>query len=416
MTSDSNASDSNASASNEVHPARVLAMATAMQAVGGGFGWSLLPALMPLVATDLGIAPTASGFVWGSASLGIALGSPFGGAAVDRFGARRVGAIAMMVGALACALRVVATGTLSLAATMLLFGLHVGFVAPALPKALAGHVRVTRLARANGIALLGYTFGTALTVLVARTFLAPVLGGWRPTMILASVLMVIVGIAFGMLVPDRGGVSHRATFRDAITIGRDPELRRIGEMHFLLFGGYHALLGLLPRALMAMGMPPADVGVAIAGWLVCAGCANFGGPIVAARVGRRVVLLVGASVAALGLFGLAITGSHALLWLALAALGGGAVAPLLLTAPLEMPAIGMARAGAAIGFLTLIGQLGGFVLPIASGALAETRFGFTASLAALALVHLAIVVPALGLGDASSRDRTPAGASVDALA
>ena len=47
----------------------------AVMAVGGGLGWSLLPPLMPLVAADLGIAPTASGLVWGSASLGIALGA-----------------------------------------------------------------------------------------------------------------------------------------------------------------------------------------------------------------------------------------------------------------------------------------------------------------------------------------------------
>lgn len=383
---------------SENHPTRVITMATAMQAVGGGLGWSLLPPLMPLVAADLGIAPTASGLVWGSASLGIALGSPFGGAAVDRFGARRVGALAMGVGAAACAARALATDTASLAVTMLLFGLHVAFVAPALPKALAGHVPVERLARANGIALLGYTLGTALTVLVARTWLAPALGGWRNTMLLAAALMVVTGIAFGALVPDRVAASHRASLSEAIGIGRDPELRRVAAMHFLLFGGYLALLGMLPRALIAMGTPIEGVGVAIAGWLVCAAVANFGGPVVAARVGRRPVMLGGAIVAALGLAGLAATGTHALAWLALAALGGGAVAPLLLTAPLEMPAIGLARAGAAVGFLTLVGQLGGFLLPIASGALAETSGGFSAALAGLALVHLAIVVPALGLG------------------
>jgi NNP family nitrate/nitrite transporter-like MFS transporter len=384
-------------------------MATAMQAVGGGLGWSLLPPLMPLVAADLHIAPTASGLVWGSASLGIALGSPFGGTAVDRFGARRVGALAMLVGGAACALRVLATGTASLAATMLLFGLHVAFVAPALPKALAGHLEVARLARANGIALLGYTLGTALTVVIARAWLAPLLGGWRPCMLLAAGLMVVTGLAFGALVTDRGGISHRASFRDLFAIAKNADLRRVAAMHFLLFGGYLALLGLLPRALLAMGTPLEEVGPAIAGWLVCAAVANFGGPIVAARVGRRPVLLGGSVVAALGLGGLALTGAHPLAWLALAALGGGAVAPLLLTAPLEMPEIGAAKAGAAVGFLTLVGQLGGFLLPIGSGALAETSGGFSAALAGLALVHLALELPALALGGASASSLDPAG-------
>lgn len=412
-------STENQVAETEAQPARVTAMAVAMQAVGGGLGWSLLPPLMPVVSTELGISHAQSGLVWGSASLGIALASPFGGAAVDRLGARRVGAAAMLVGALACALRVFAVGPLSLAATMLLFGAHVGFVAPALPKALAGHVPVARLARANGIALLGYTLGTALTVLVARTVLAPALGGWRNVMLVAAALMAVVAVLFYALVTDRAASSRHASIRDSFALAKLPELRRVAAMHFLLFGGYLALLGMLPRALLAMGLPVAEVGAAVAGWLVCAAVANYAGPVIAARLGaRRPVLVIGATVAAAGFGALALTGAHPMLCLAIAALGGGCLAPILLTAPLEMDGIGPVKAGAAVGLLTLVGQVGGFLLPIATGALVGEDGHFSLALGALALVHLAIVVPAWGVREvgASARGTAAPRATVGALA
>ena len=49
----------------------------------------------------------------------------------------------------------------ALGLAMLAFGMHVGFVAPAIPKALASHVAANRLARANGVALVGYDRGVA---------------------------------------------------------------------------------------------------------------------------------------------------------------------------------------------------------------------------------------------------------------
>src|SRR5262245_11748193 len=108
-------------------PALVMAMCAAMQGIGGGLGWSLLPPLMPTIAKELGVSHAMGGIVWGAAPLGIALASPLGGAAVDRFGPRRVAAIAMAFGALACAARVLATDAWQLAAAMFVFGLHVAF-------------------------------------------------------------------------------------------------------------------------------------------------------------------------------------------------------------------------------------------------------------------------------------------------
>src|SRR6202035_2500413 len=79
--------------------ARTTALCAMVQAVGGGLGWSVLPPLMPTIARELGISHAMGGVVWGAASLGVALSSLLGGAAVDRFGPRRVAGLALVAGA-----------------------------------------------------------------------------------------------------------------------------------------------------------------------------------------------------------------------------------------------------------------------------------------------------------------------------
>ncbi|MFO0751621.1 MAG: MFS transporter [Myxococcota bacterium] len=386
-------------------PRLAIGMAAAMQAVGGGLGWSLLPATMTLVAKELSLSKSMGQLIWGAASLGIAVSAPLGGAAVDRFGPRRVAGFAMLVGAVACALRAAATDAWSLAGCMLLFGMHIGFVAPAIPKALAGHLPLAKVARANGLALFAYTMGTALVLYVGATELAPALGGWRNASIVAGLAMAVTGLVWLGVMRDRFVPARHASLRDGFALLRIASMRRVALMHFLVFGGYIALLGLLPRALLAAGVKPAAVGATVAAWLVAAGVANFGGPWLSDRLGRRrrPLFLVGGLVAGLALGLLALAPSDwAIPLLVLAALGGGSFAPLLLTQPLEIEGVGAARFGGALGLLMLVGQLGGFLLPLLSGVLADGAGGFALAIGALAVCHLLVVVPAWGLRETRS--------------
>jgi MFS family permease len=190
-----------------------------------------------------------------------------------------------------------------------------------------------------------------------------------------------------------------AGLRDVLRLARFADLRRVGMIQFLVFGGYLALLGMLPRTLAETGMPIAKVGLAIAAWLVVAAFANFVGPTLSDRLGRRKpFIIIGAIVAGSALLLLSVTPGSPILLLSVAALGGGCFAPLLLAMPAEIEGIGPARAGAALGFLMLIGQAGGFILPALAGAALQAR-GFSAAIAVLALAHLAILIPALGLAD-----------------
>jgi CP family cyanate transporter-like MFS transporter len=378
-----------------------MAMCAAMQAVGGGLGWSLVPPLMPTMAKELSLSHAMGGLVWGAASLGIALASPLGGAAVDRWGARRVAGGAMLVGALACAARAFATSGPALAGLMFVFGAHIGFTAPAIPKALAGHVPLARLGRANGLALLAYTLVTAIVVAITRTVLLPAFGGWRPIMTAAGVAMALASVAWLSVVRDRTAALPHAGLADVLAMAKHPQLRVVAMVHFLLFGGYLALLGLLPRGLVEAGVAPARAGMAIAAWLLVAAIANALGPVLSDRLGRRRPFIVGGGFvagAALALLALgpSAAGARPLAFLCVAALGGGCFAPLLLAIPAELDGIGPSRAGAALGFLMLIGQVGGFLLPMLAGGVLQAH-GLGAALGILALVHLAVVLPALRL-------------------
>ncbi len=391
--------------------ARTTALCAMVQAVGGGLGWSVLPPLMPAIARDLGISHAMGGLVWGAVSLGVVLSSLLGGAAVDRFGPRRVAGLALVAGAVACAARAWAVGPWSLAVAMLVFGVHIGFCAPAIPKALAAHVPLARLARANGLALVGYTLGAAVTVRLAPTWLAPRVGGWRPTMLVAAGAMLVAAAVWTLLVRDGRSAGSHATLRDLLHLARNRALGRVAAMHFLLFGGYLAMLGLLPRALVEGGMSPARVGTAVATWLTAAGVANYVGPWISDRLGRRrPILVTGGAVAGLALCALALAPPALTIpLLVVAALGGGCVAPLLFALPAEIEGVGPARIGAALGLLTLAGQLGGFALPALTGSATQAG-GLPGALGALGLLHLLLLVPALRMRETAAPARAPAGA------
>jgi MFS family permease len=144
---------------------------------------------------------------------------------------------------------------------------------------------------------------------------------------------------------------------------------------------------------------------------VSAGVANYVGPWISERFGqRRLVIVLGATLAAVSLGALAIAGVGSPstgAWLMLAAAGGGSVAPALLALPAEI--VGPSRAGAAVGFLMLVGQLGGFLLPALSGVL-TAHGGASRAVLALAVAHLLIVIPAMKLraGDANDVARAVA--------
>ena len=361
--------------------ASTVAVSALVQGVGGGLGWSSMAAALPSFRAESGASLLDSAAIWAAAALGIVAASLLGGVVVERFGARRTGAVGLLVGALACAARAGCDSPLALAALMFVFGLQIGFVAPAVSRALASGVAPASLGRANRRVLVVYGLGT-----LGCFALAPSLGeGWRAAMGVIGGAMGLSAAAWYRVVRDETLFRvPAATWDDLRSVARNRGVRRVASVQFLLFGSYLAMLVVLPPLLsarVASSLLPAL-------WLAVAVAANVLGSRWSDRLGlRRPFIIGGASLAAASLVLLALGGPPELILLT--ALGGGLSAPLVATLPLELPYAGAPALGAALGVVLVGGQLGGVLLPLLVGA-ALQHGGGEAALAVLAGAHLLI--------------------------
>lgn len=378
-------------------PVSPATLAALVQGVGGGLGWSSLAAALPAIRAEGGFSLLACASVWAAGVAGTVAGALPGAAAVSCFGARRTGAFALVLGGLACALRVFAEGPFALAAIMAVFGVHIGFMGPAVSGALAASVPAQALGAASRRALLAYGLGT-----LACFALIPLLGAaWREVMPAFGLLLGGLSLVWHRLIPE-GSRGVPLTRAELGALSRNRGLRRVVLVQLLLFGAYLSLLVVLPALLASPAL--------VAGWLAVAVTANVFGARWSERLGlRRPFLLGGATLAGLSLLGLAAGGPPALILLT--GLGGGVMAPLITTLPLELPYAGAPPLSAALGVVLFGGQLGGVVLPLASAA-ALQHSGPTAAWVLLAAAHLLILVPAGRLAETGSR-ATLAAAQVD---
>lgn len=382
------------------HPILTIIVSCIIQFITFGLGWTVLPPLMPLIAAELSISHTMHGVIWGAFTLGVGIASPFGGAAVDRYGARLVGGLSVFCCAVMTVWRGFVHDAWSMAATMLVFGLATGFQTPTIPKALAGHMAPDRLGVANGVAFFAMTLGSALTMLFAVPVLVPLFGGWRTVQLVAGVAVGVAALLWGLFIRDVIPHSKEANLGLVMGLYKDRQLMRLTFILFFQFGGYVVMNGLLPRALEESGLSPEKAGLFVAVWLMIYGVANFVGPWMSDLRGRRCPFLVmGSIVAGMPLAALAIlpVPPQTSIWfLIVAGIGSGSFGPLLMAMVAEMPSIGPEKMGAAIGYMFLLSQIGTSLLSVFTGAAGDMG-GLRFELIVLAFVHFAILLALRGL-------------------
>lgn len=355
---------------------------------------------MPVIATELQISHTMDGFIWGGVPLGIASASLVAGLAVDRFGARLVGFLAMFLSGVACGLRGMLYSGWSLAFTMIAFGVLTAFQAPTIPKILAEHVRSERLGSANGLTNFALTIGQAVVMLTAVAVLVPIFHGWRNFQMAAGAVMVIVSILWLIFVNDRMKHAGVVDIRGVIALGKDRQMVCLTTVFFLQFGGYIVLFGLLPRVLSESGLDENSTARAVTAWLLAVGLFNVIGAYMSDVIGRRKPFIIfGSTLCAvsLGLM-MMLPVNAALSLLVLAGVGSGSFGSIVWALPAEMRTIGPQRVGAAIGFMLLFSQVATWLLAILTGFVADAA-GLKGALAVLCLVHLAILIPARSLSE-----------------
>lgn len=266
-------------------------------------------AVLPLIASDLGVGAANAALVISASTVGLAIGVIPWSALADRVG--RVKAITMSVsGATVVGLVVPFAPTFGLLmAGRFVEGLLVGGV-PAIAVAyLTEEVDPVHAARAAGTFVAGTTIGGLLGRLVS----SPVaeIAGWRIGVFTVAVICGLAAMAFVKLAPEPQGfmpASRRGTnpegnlgHRLAANL-RSPRQLVLFAQGFLLMGGFVALYNFLGFRLTAapFHLPPSVVSLVFLAYLAGTWASSRAGA-EAARFGRRRVLLVSVAVMMVGI-------------------------------------------------------------------------------------------------------------------
>lgn len=162
---------------------------------------SALSVAAPFVAKDLHLDPARLGIVFSSFFWGYALFCFVGGYASDRFGPKRVYAVAMLVWSLFCGLTAAAFSLASLLVIRVAFGMVEGPIGSTANKMIRNWFPRDRQASAISIANAGTPLGGAVSgPIVGYLALA---AGWRVAFVVIALLGIAWAIAWMLLVEDK---------------------------------------------------------------------------------------------------------------------------------------------------------------------------------------------------------------------
>jgi len=330
------------------------------------------------------------------------------GLVLDRIGARRGIAIAVLVFGLAQLVRSLATGFLDMLAVTVLFAVGATGITFGLPKLVAGVFPARLLGTMSTVYILGSYAGTAAAYSVGRAVLGPWLGGWRPTfrvLALAALAFLVVWVPVARWHAGRHGTPHDGGSESAFSLGSvRADVRRVLSHRvmrllvvvgtaYLLLG--HSLQGWVPTLLESRGVAAATAATVATLFVVGQALGTVVVPPLSDRLNRRRPAVVGCGLAAVaGLVALA--GVDAVWAAAVAVLvvgsGVGGVSPLVRAIPTEIEDIGPELTATAVSLVFAVGELGGFFGPFLVGSLRDVTGSFLPGLALLAVGALGIVL------------------------
>jgi nitrate/nitrite transporter NarK len=374
----------------------VLALVAAMSVLAIGAAWNYPVMVVDALLSDLGLAPSDWGTLWGAISLGLALLSVPAGALGDRLGARNALTVGLLALAASLGGRMYAASFGAMLATMIGAGGGLALVLANQPKALAQWFPASQLGLANGIGQAGVGLGIGCTFWAVPRIVASGTD-WRTLSAALAVALAVLAIVWWVTVRDvrPASTGPQAPLYAALSdVARVGDVRWIALCYGLYLGGYLGAIGYLPLVGSALALGP---------WAFLLGSLLL--PTLSDRLGRRrPIYLVGMAVGGIALLAAALTVERALAGSMFALGFSTAAVALLFVIPVELPEVGPGRAASAAGLATTAGFLGGLLSSWLGVQLAQhgaaLGFGFwAASLIASAFLILRV------------RETGPAGAS-----
>lgn len=350
----------------------ILAMVTLSGFLVMGFPTTGLSALFSEVADSLDLDLVQIGVIWGVGSGMAIFTSLLGGAFIDVFGTRRTLVALCLATGIFGALRGFAVDFWSLFAFSFLYGM----VQPILPM---GFVKLNRewfasrqLGFAAGVMSAGFATGLMLGSRLSATALSPLLGGWRPVMVLLGASAIVLALLWAIVHPPTERrhstrVDVRQIVRNLRHAARFRELWVIALAVFGVLGLMRGLVGYVPTYLREIGWGALEADSAITVFFFCSLIGVVPISHLSDRLGnRRIVMAFGTSMMTIGTFLMYLVGDHfwgVMLAMALAGFTFDSFMALKGASMTEIDGLEIAFVGSALGFGGVLQNIGSTITP-----------------------------------------------------
>lgn len=273
-----------------------------------------LPVVASFIIDDFGITRSQFGAVGAVGGLLAAVSSPYAGVATDRIGGRRAAQVVLGGSAAAAVVTAAAPSFIALFA-----GAAVGAVAgaagnPSTNKLIASSLDFGDRGVVTGIKQTGPQVGSLLAGLLAPLGATTI--GWRPTLVIMAIVLVLPAPALSKFVPDAPATGDRAP---GVRGAQPPGIRWVAVYGFLLGLGGSAtfLLPLFVEEELGQSALVAGWAAALLGGAAAVGRLQWAR--VAERRGQAAPVLVVLAIAAVGSMALMLVSiEYGTLWMWLA--------------------------------------------------------------------------------------------------
>jgi len=365
----------------------------------GLISFSLAPLVTPIMK-DLNLTYTQLGIAAGAWPLIYIAAAYPEGLAIDRIGIKK----SLLIGALCVsasgALRAMANDFAGLFFAVAVFGLGAPLISVGLPKLIATWFSGQERGTASGIYYTGATAGIAVSLSATNAILLPLVRHWRICFLIYGIATLIVAMMWVRLARSPSAGSARASGGDQKTWDAMRKLVKHGSIWLVIIIGSttfivsHSLNNWLPKILESQAFTAAMAGIIAAIFSLFRIIGGLSIPRISSSVISRKLMTSGLLLATTLSIVAIQSGLELPLVLGIITAGVclGAVAPLLLTLLMDMPAVGSKNMGAGGGLYFSFGEIGGVLGPVTIGYMRDVTGSFYTGLTVLAAVIGCMVV------------------------
>jgi NNP family nitrate/nitrite transporter-like MFS transporter len=332
------------------------------------------------------------------------------GAAADRFGIRRVVAIAAFLGGVGGLARAFAPNFEVMFIMMCLIGIAAYGSMSNLPKLVAIWFPPKQAGFAAGIYTMSIGLGLTLGL-----FTAPLFPDWQTAFTVVGIITLVAACLWALLARNapKGVEIKMPPMISGIKKGlQSRNILLVCVVYFLYMGMFTAFSGNFPEALeLIHHISPATAGAITAMLTGAAILGNLLVPALSDRLGLRKPFIYGAAIIIpISLFFAWQLAPSVATWVLVfvGGLGVGTLPPVILTMPLELPEIGQEHVGGTTGLMISAHSVGGVVIPllvISPIVSAGTSGVYTVGFLVIALLIAAAIIPTLFLRETGRRGR-----------